>query len=58
MSYVLIVSFTWGILLEGPVKFTSYEQCMYHAKKIETLRLRHSMGRPPITASCKKEEST
>ena len=58
MSYVLIISFSWGLLLEGPVTLVSHEQCMYHANKVETLRLRHSMGRPPITVTCEKEEST
>tara|TARA_Y200000002_G_scaffold221153_1_gene182631 strand:+ start:3248 stop:3427 length:180 start_codon:yes stop_codon:yes gene_type:complete len=58
MAYMLVVSFSWGIAFIGPANFDTYDQCKYHAEKVETLRLRHSMGRPSITATCEQVEES
>ena len=51
MIYVLTVYATFGVILTVPTVYSSYEQCMYHAEKIEEQR-RWTMHSPTITAKC------
>ena len=38
MGWLAIVVTTYGTLLTVPTVYSSYEQCVYHAHKIENLR--------------------
>ena len=58
MEYILIVSFNWGVAFVSPAKFDTYDQCKYHAEKVETLQIRHSMGRPRMFVNCEQIEES
>ena len=55
MIYVLTVYATFGVILTAPTVYSSYEQCMYHAKKIEDQR-RWTMDSPTITVNCDEKQ--
>lgn len=56
MVYMLVVSFSWGVSFVGPASFDTYNQCKYHAQKIEDRS--HIIGRPPITVTCEQKEKS
>ena len=51
MGWLAVVVATYGTLLTVPTVYSSYEQCMYHAEKIEDQR-RWTMDSPTITVDC------
>jgi hypothetical protein len=51
MGWLAVVVATYGTLLTVPTVYSSYEQCMYHAEKIEDQR-RWTMDSPTITVKC------
>tara|TARA_B100001559_G_scaffold290553_1_gene269654 strand:- start:319 stop:489 length:171 start_codon:yes stop_codon:yes gene_type:complete len=55
---MLVVSFSWGVAFVSPAKFDTYDQCKYHAEKVETLQIRHSMGRPRMFVNCEQIEES
>ena len=51
MGWLAIVVTTYGTLLTVPTVYSSYEQCVYHAHKIENLR-NWTLDTPSITVDC------
>jgi len=51
MGWLAVVFTTYGTLLTVPTVYSSYEQCMYHAEKIEDQR-RWNMDSPTVTVKC------
>ena len=51
MGWLAIVVTAYGTLLTVPTVYSSYEQCVYHAHKIENLR-NWTLDTPSITVDC------